>query len=268
MTFVPFEFAKCQRRSPMLVLSLLLITLHAATGFVILSSSSSSSSNSALFRTTTLIRPSHSQRQYRPAHMSKSSRSSSISSSSSSSDGKHDDNDDNDLQEASAPIHYNDFGDNIANNNNNNNNQDDNEDDSNNNTNTNTNNTNNNEEEFDDEYEREPVLCADARGRPAGVVLEDLNWRVEKLRLEEANKRRFLKAGPRFLPYAECQKWVQAWGLRWTSEEEWKDWIASGEKRNSYIPSRPEEYFTRTGDWISWEHFLGVPEKDEGSKDE
>jgi len=171
--------------------------------------------------------------------MSKSSRS---SISGSSSDGKHDDND---RQEVSAPIHYNDFGDNIANNNNNNNNNNNEEDNNNNNNNT-------NEEEFDDEYEREPVLCADARGRPAGVVLEDLNWRVEKLRLEEANKRRFLKAGPRFLPYAECQKWVQAWGLRWTSEEEWKDWIASGEKRNSYIPSRPEEYFTRTGDWISW----------------
>ena len=30
------------------------------------------------------------------------------------------------------------------------------------------------------------------------------------------------------------------------------DWIQSGEKRNSYIPSRPDEYYTRTGRWISW----------------
>ena len=53
-----------------------------------------------------------------------------------------------------------------------------------------------------------------------GVMLEDLNWRVEKLRLEEANTRRFLKAKPRFLPYDECAKWVQAFG-RWRTKEDW-----------------------------------------------
>mmetsp|Transcript_14895 Transcript_14895/g.33591 ORF Transcript_14895/g.33591 Transcript_14895/m.33591 type:complete len:220 (-) Transcript_14895:249-908(-) len=108
------------------------------------------------------------------------------------------------------------------------------------------------DDEDDDYYEPVPVFVADVRGRPAGVVIEDLNWRVEKLRLEEANTRRFLKSGPRFLPYEECQKWVQAWGERWTSETEWNDWISAGEKRNSYIPSRPQEYYTRTGDWVSW----------------
>ena len=25
-----------------------------------------------------------------------------------------------------------------------------------------------------------------------------------------------------------------------------------GEKRNSYIPSRPDEYYGRLGQWISW----------------
>ena len=54
----------------------------------------------------------------------------------------------------------------------------------------------------------------------AGVVIDDLNWRVEKMRLEEANKRRFLKSKPRFLPYEECRKWVQAFG-RWATEEDW-----------------------------------------------
>ena len=80
-----------------------------------------------------------------------------------------------------------------------------------------------NEEDDDDDYDYdlEPAYAADVRGRPAGVVLEDLNWRVEKLRLEEANTRRFLKAGPRFLPYGECKKWVQAWGERWKSANEW-----------------------------------------------
>ena len=53
-----------------------------------------------------------------------------------------------------------------------------------------------------------------------GVMLEDLNWRVNKMRLEEANTKRFLKSKPRFLPYEECSKWVQAFG-RWRSEEDW-----------------------------------------------
>lgn len=127
-------------------------------------------------------------------------------------------------------------------------------------------NDNDNVSDSDDEYETVPVLVADVRGIPAGVVIEDLNWRVEKLRLEEANKRRFLKSGPRFLPYEECAKWVQAWGERWISAEEWNDWIATGEKRNSYIPSRPDEYFTRTGHWISWAHFLGVKATDDDGK--
>lgn len=85
----------------------------------------------------------------------------------------------------------------------------------------------------------------------AGAVIEDLNWRVDKLRLEEENKKRFLKAKPRFLPYDECRKWVQAFS-RWNSKEDWLDWIRMGEKRNSYIPSRPDRYYGERGDWISW----------------
>lgn len=30
-----------------------------------------------------------------------------------------------------------------------------------------------------------------------------------------------------------------------------------GEKRNSYIPSKPDEYYGRQGKWVSWDHFLG-----------
>lgn len=89
------------------------------------------------------------------------------------------------------------------------------------------------------------------------VVLEDLSWRVEKLRLEESNTKRFLKARPAFLPYEECRKWVAAWN-RWESKEEWREWIDMGEKRNSYIPARPDEYYGRLGKWISWSHFLGL----------
>jgi hypothetical protein len=103
----------------------------------------------------------------------------------------------------------------------------------------------------------------------ANVVIEDLTWRVEKLRLEETNTRRFLRSGPRFLPYRECRRWVQAWGGRWRSEDDWRQWISLGEKRNPYIPSRPDEYY---GDqWVSWEHFLGfAPDANDarGSNDE
>lgn len=69
----------------------------------------------------------------------------------------------------------------------------------------------------------------------SGVVIDDLKWRVEKLRLEEQNTKRFLKARPVFLPYDKCCKWVQASG-RWKTEEDWREWIALGEKRNAYIP--------------------------------
>jgi hypothetical protein len=89
----------------------------------------------------------------------------------------------------------------------------------------------------------------------SGMIIDDLNWRVTKLKLEEENKRRFLKAKPRFLPYEDCRQWVIAWGGRWKSKEDWSDWIDMGEKRNSYIPSRPDEYYGKR--WISWDHFLG-----------
>lgn len=96
-------------------------------------------------------------------------------------------------------------------------------------------------------------------------TIPDLSWRVEKMRLEEANKRRFLKSKPRFLPYEQCRKWVQAWGNRWESEAEWVSWIDDGEKRNSYIPARPDEYYTRTGKWQGWDHFLGTEKKSDNS---
>jgi len=80
------------------------------------------------------------------------------------------------------------------------------------------------------------------------VLIEELSWRVEKLRLEEQNTQRFLKARPRFLPYEECRKWVQALG-RWKTEEDWRQWIGMGEKRNAYIPSKPDDYYGRLGQW-------------------
>ena len=98
-------------------------------------------------------------------------------------------------------------------------------------------------------------------GQP--VLLEDLDWRLARMKLEEQRMQRILKSKPRFLPYEDCRKWVQAWGGRWKTEQDWKDWINDGEKRNAYIPARPDEYYTRIGKWISWEHFLIGDEEDE-----
>ena len=72
---------------------------------------------------------------------------------------------------------------------------------------------------FEDEDEEESEVSSGFDDN-TGVVLDDLNWRVAKLKLEEANTRRFLKAKPRYLPYDECRKWVMAWS-RWKSEKEW-----------------------------------------------
>ena len=106
-------------------------------------------------------------------------------------------------------------------------------------------------------------FCEDELGEgdldTPSVMLDDLNWRVEKLRLEEQNIQRFLKSGPRHLPYEECRKWVQAWN-RWDTEDDWREWINMGEKRNTYIPASPDEYYGRLGQWISWDHFLGKAE--------
>eukprot|EP00563_Minutocellus_polymorphus_P019206 CAMPEP_0197726302 /NCGR_PEP_ID=MMETSP1434-20131217/14727_1 /TAXON_ID=265543 /ORGANISM="Minutocellus polymorphus, Strain CCMP3303" /LENGTH=247 /DNA_ID=CAMNT_0043312193 /DNA_START=112 /DNA_END=855 /DNA_ORIENTATION=+ len=102
----------------------------------------------------------------------------------------------------------------------------------------------------------------DADLEAPGQVDDNLSWKVAKIRLEQENIKRFLKAGPRFLPYDECRNWVKAWN-RWDTEEDWKNWIREGEKRNAYIPARPDEYYGRLGQWRGWPHFLGRGEEEE-----
>lgn len=120
-------------------------------------------------------------------------------------------------------------------------------------------------EEFRDGDEgSEEIWGGDGDLDAPSEAIDDLSWRVAKLRLEEENTRRFLKAGPRFLPYDECRNWVMAWN-RWDTEEDWKEWIREGEKRNAYIPARPDEYYGKLGHWISWDHFLGKEKVNEAS---
>ncbi|KAG7337005.1 hypothetical protein IV203_003356 [Nitzschia inconspicua] len=80
---------------------------------------------------------------------------------------------------------------------------------------------------------------------------------VEKTRtaLEEQHIQSFLKRRPRKLPYEDARKWVQA-NLGASTKEEYDDLVANGNLRTPYIPKRPEEYYTSTREWISWDHFL------------
>jgi len=80
---------------------------------------------------------------------------------------------------------------------------------------------------------------------------------VEKTRekLEQDNVKSFLKRRPRKLPYEDARRWVQA-NLGVDTEEEFDDLVANGNLRTPYIPKRPEEYYTNTREWISWDHFL------------
>lgn len=71
-----------------------------------------------------------------------------------------------------------------------------------------------------DDISGEGIGDGDLDSAAGGNLLKDLSWRVAKLRLEEENRRRFLKAKPRYLPYDECRKWVQAWN-RWDNEQDW-----------------------------------------------
>lgn len=86
-------------------------------------------------------------------------------------------------------------------------------------------------------------------------VIDEINWRVKKVALEEAHTRSFLKAKPRKLPYEDARRWVQA-NLGADTKEEFYDLVANGNLRTPYIPKQPEKYYKDQGTWISWNHFL------------
>ena len=86
---------------------------------------------------------------------------------------------------------------------------------------------------------------------------------IEKTRLalEEQHTKSFLKKRPVKLPYKQARKWVQA-NLGVNTKEEYEDFVAMGYINTPYIPKNPEEYYTRTRDWINWEHFLTGDDND------
>ncbi len=85
---------------------------------------------------------------------------------------------------------------------------------------------------------------------------DDLSWRVAKLRLEEANTRRFLKARPVKLSYETSRSWIRKnYGIIRTRGE-FMDLVDNGYVRNPYISKDPERYYGSRGEWISWDHYL------------
>ena len=42
-----------------------------------------------------------------------------------------------------------------------------------------------------------------------------------------------------------------------TSEDEWTEWVMSGEKRMALVPSEPDSVYASSG-WSSWDDFLSI----------
>uniref|UniRef100_A0A7S0AFF1 Uncharacterized protein n=1 Tax=Minutocellus polymorphus TaxID=265543 RepID=A0A7S0AFF1_9STRA len=76
-----------------------------------------------------------------------------------------------------------------------------------------------------------------------------------RVKLEADHRRRFLKSRPRKLGYEEARTWVQR-NLGVDTEDEFNDLVENGNLRTPYIPKRPEEYYSHSNEWISWDHFL------------
>ena len=101
---------------------------------------------------------------------------------------------------------------------------------------------------------------------------KDLNRRMDEIQvnkarksLEDQNTRSFLKRRPVKLKYEDARRWVQA-NLGADTQEEYEDLVANGNLRTPYIPKQPEQYYTSTKEWISWEHYLtGIFDKENPS---
>lgn len=82
------------------------------------------------------------------------------------------------------------------------------------------------------------------------------SWRISRARLDEQYCAEIRRRKPRYLPFARARVWARA---QWQStEEEWKEWIANGEKKNAYVP-RSEPDVVYEDDWTGWDDFLNEP---------
>ena len=75
--------------------------------------------------------------------------------------------------------------------------------------------------------------------------------RIERARLSARYSESVRRRRPRFLSYYRARQWGRASHLE--TEQDWRDWIESGEDLVSIIPARPEQVygaeFERGGGW-------------------
>ena len=95
---------------------------------------------------------------------------------------------------------------------------------------------------------------------PDGMLLEIANdMRFGRARLELLHTMSIVRRKPKFLAYNRARRWAARLGI--ASAAEWREWISMGEKRNTYIPSRPDEYYSELGVWRGWDHWLGLDDE-------
>ena len=132
---------------------------------------------------------------------------------------------------------------------------------------------NNNDDEEDNDYLNE-IIPSDTSfdsmytppqqqpERNDTTTLTDI--RLTKARLEYQHTRQFLTRPPLKLPYSTSQKWIQH-HFSISTQAEFEQLVNDGDIQNVYISKRPEEYYGKRGEWISWDHYLlGCCAEEEG----
>ena len=94
---------------------------------------------------------------------------------------------------------------------------------------------------------------------PEKMDRDRLNERVDRARLNDQWSKSIMKRRPRFLPFDAARQWARAMHLE--TEDDWREWIADGEKRNPYVPSKPDEVYSDSG-WLGFHDFLNGPIED------
>merc|ERR1712207_127160 len=92
------------------------------------------------------------------------------------------------------------------------------------------------------------------RGQPgqAGAVLSSADMAILQQRRLDAQLR---CQSRRYLAFGDCCTWVRR-NYDFASQEEWEEWVSRGEDLSPYIPTRPDEFYSRLGQWRGWSFFL------------
>lgn len=70
----------------------------------------------------------------------------------------------------------------------------------------------------------------------------------------------------RYFAYRDASLWAQRLRIGRTAED-WQRWLERGENWSVSMPKFPDAYYSETGDWVSWIHFLQGDKPLLGSED-